>query len=420
MWHNSRRGFNLIRKRASARNNKQKIIQLSIIVFFILTISVFSIYGIYKVSNKKIIEVANKNVEENADVNIYEEVAVNIDDGENQKENNNKIVENELDEVVENTEQKINETREGMKITALGEIMMGSRDYTQNSYALAFKEVSSLTQDSDYVVSSLATNITSVEDLSDTKSKYIVNESIVNAFSALNIDGLNIATDHMLDFSKTMFTNTIDTLRKNDIDVIGMENDIAYAESNGIRVAFIGVNNVIIGNTKQYIDAGIFVYDLNKVKSSIKEAKTKADLVIVMTHYGKENTHQVTDVMRWFAREIVNAGADMVLGGHSLGIYPIEEYNGKIIIYSLGYLMHDTTNEYGKKSAVFDININKEGVIESLEITPTYIENKSTSRIYKDININMCNALLEELNSKSKLEKFTSTVENNKLIVKLK
>lgn len=298
--------------------------------------------------------------------------------------------------------------------------MMGERNYAENSYSLAFKEIASFTQSSDYVVANLATNITSVEDLSDTKTKYIVNESVVNAFAALNINALNVATDHMLDFSKNMFTSTVETLRKNDIDVVGLENDIAYAESNGIRVAFIGVNNVIIGNTKSYIDAGLFVYDLGKVKNIIKEAKTKADLVIVMTHYGKETTHQVTDVMRWFAREIVNAGADMVLGGHSLGIYPVEEYNGKIIIYSLGYLIHDTNNEYGKKSAIFDINIDKNGAIESLEITPTYIENKNTVRLYKDVNVNMSNALLNELNEKSNLKNYTSSIENDKLIVKLK
>ena len=387
----------------------------------IVAISAFSIYGIYKVSNKNLIEVASKNVEKKANVNVYTEVADKGKIDREEKETNKKEhVENNLNELVENTQEETTKTREGMKITALGEIMFGGRNYTQNSYALAFKEIAECTQDSDYVVSSLATNITTVEDLSDTKSKYVVNESVVNAFSALNIKGINVATDHMLDFSKNMFTSTIDTLRKNNINVIGLENDIAYAENNGIRVAFIAVNNVVIGNTKQYIDAGMFIYDMGKVKSSIKEARTKADLVIVMTHYGVENTHQVTDVMRWFAREIVNAGADMVLGGHSLGIYPVEEYNGKIILYILRYLIHDTNKEYGKKSAILDININKDGVIESLELTPTYIENKSTVRLYKDVNINMCNALLKELNEKSNLNKFASSIEDNKLIIKLK
>ncbi len=316
---------------------------------------------------------------------------------------------------VENSEKK----SDNIKITALGEIMMGGNSWNGNSYSIAYKEIASHTLKSDYTIASLATNITSVEDLSDTKSKYIANESIVNAFSALNIDALNIATDHMLDFSKNMFNTTIDILKKNDINVIGLENDITYAEKDGIRVAIIGINNVIIGNTKDYIDAGMYIYNLDKLKNSISEARTKADTVIVMTHYGKENVHQVTDVMRWFAREIIKAGADLVLGGHSLGIYPVEEYNGKIIIYSLGYLMHDTTKEAGKKSAIFDFNINMEGKIEEINITSTYIQNKNSVKLYKDINQDASMAFLQEIKNSSELSSYSANIENDKLVIKL-
>jgi len=306
-----------------------------------------------------------------------------------------------------------------MRITALGEIMMGGNSWAANSYSLAFKEVSPYTEKADYTIASLATNITSVEDLTDTKSKYIANQSIVNAFSAVNIDALNIATDHMLDFSKNMFGTTIETLKNNDIEVIGLENDIVYAEKSGIRVAIIGINNVVIGSARDYINAGMYIYDLGKLKNSISEARTKADTVIVMTHYGKENVNQVTDVMRWFAREIVKAGADIVLGGHSLGLYPFEEYEGKLIIYSLGYLMHDTTKEVGKKGAIFDIVVNVEGQIEEVSMLPTYIENKNTVKIYKDIDKNLNHVFLEDLRSKSQLMNYSSNIDNDRLVIKL-
>ena len=72
-----------------------------------------------------------------------------------------------------------------------------------------------------------------------------------------------------------------------------------------------------------------------KLKSMIKEAKKNSQAVVMMTHLGFENTHEITDVMKWFYRELVKAGADIVLGSHALGIYPIEIYNGKPIIYSI-------------------------------------------------------------------------------------
>jgi poly-gamma-glutamate synthesis protein (capsule biosynthesis protein) len=216
-----------------------------------------------------------------------------------------------------------------------------------------------------------------------------------------------------------MFNTTIETLKNNDINVIGLENDIVYAEKDGIRVAIIGINNVVIGSARDYIDAGMYIYDLGKLKNSILEARTKADTVIVMTHYGKENVHEITDVMRWFAREIVKAGADIVLGGHSLGIYPVEEYEGKLIIYSLGYLMHDTTKEIGKKSAIFDIDVSVDGKIQEVRILPTYIKNKNTVKLYKEINQKECDAFLKQLKDGSQLTNYTSNIVNDKLAITL-
>jgi len=381
----------------------------------ILSVSALAIYGTYAiVGNSSTKPVASNKIEESASIKIYEEEKV-TEKAEDEKEVE-KLVEN-VENVQENTSNI--ENNDSMKITALGEIMMGSNAWANNSYSLAFKEIASYTSESDYTISSLATNITKVEDLSHTKSKYVANESIVNAFSALNIDALNIATDHMLDFSKNMFDVTIETLKNNNINVIGLENDIVYAEKNGIRVAIIGINNVVIGSARDYINAGMYIYDLQKLKNSIAEARTKADTVMVMTHYGKENVHEITDVMRWFAREIVKAGADIVLGGHSLGIYPVEEYEGKLIIYSLGYLMHDTNKEVGKKSGIFDINVDVGGKISELSILPTYIENKNTVRIYKDINKNDCDMFLNDLKSKSTLNNYTSSIENDRLVIRL-
>ena len=377
-----------------------------------MLVSSFAIYGTYSiVTTPKHKEVASNNVEENASVEIYKEEI--IEKAEEPKVD--EVEEQKADEVVTEPEEPV----ENMKIIALGEIMMGGNTWLEKSYSIAFKEIASYTEKSDYTIASLATNITSAGDLSDTKSKYIANQSIVNAFSALNIDGLNIATDHMLDFSRNMFDTTIEILKNNDVEVIGLENDIVYAEKSGIRVAIIGINNVVIGSARDYINAGMYIYDLGKLKSSIAEARTKADTVIVMTHYGKENVNQVTDVMRWFAREIVKAGADIVLGGHSLGLYPVEEFEGKLIIYSLGYLMHDTTKEVGKKAAIFDISVNVEGQIEEISLLPTYIQNNNTVRLYKDINQDACNGFLEELKNKSTLSSYTSTIENDKLVVSL-
>ena len=270
-------------------------------------------------------------------------------------------------------------------LIALGEIMMGNVD--SKNYSLSFKDVSEVAKDADYTVTSLTTNIVDLKKIEDPKSKYIVNKNILKAFNALGVDGVNVASDHMLDFGKNIFNGTTSILTEAKLDIIGIQDDIIYAEHDGIKVALIGVSNEIIGSYSNFMAAKIWVYDnyMIKIKEAIKKAKESADTVVLITHLGSENSHEVTSVMEWFYHELVNAGADLVLGNHALGVYPIEIYKGVPIIYSLGYFIHDTSYDIGKKSGIFKFNIDVKGKIKSLEFTPTYIT-ESGVKLYSEYN----------------------------------
>lgn len=263
--------------------------------------------------------------------------------------------------------------------------MMGNVD--SKNYSLSFKDVSEVAKDADYTVTSLTTNIVDLKKIEDPKSKYIVNKNILKAFNALGVDGVNVASDHMLDFGKNIFNGTTSILTEAKLDIIGIQDDIIYAEHDGIKVALIGVSNEIIGSYSNFMAAKIWVYDnyMIKIKEAIKKAKESADTVVLITHLGSENSHEVTSVMEWFYHELVNAGADLVLGNHALGVYPIEIYKGVPIIYSLGYFIHDTSYDIGKKSGIFKFNIDVKGKIKSLEFTPTYIT-ESGVKLYSEYN----------------------------------
>ena len=281
-------------------------------------------------------------------------------------------------------------------LVALGEIMMGGEinknvDY---NYLLAFKEISDITSKGDYTVAHLATNVTKLDKIENPKSKYIVTNKIDNAFGALGIDGLCLATEHMLDFGKDIFLDT-KALLEDDYDLIGLKNNIIYVENDGIELAIIGVCNEVIGSEGAYTNAGIMVYNMAKLKEMIKEAKQNAQAVILMTHLGYENTHQITSIMDWFYKELIKAGADLVIGSHSIGVYPIEIYNGKPIIYSLGYLMHDTNYEVGKKSGIFNFKFNEIGKLVEIKVTPTYINAKKQTLLYSEYDKNGANEFLK-------------------------
>lgn len=287
------------------------------------------------------------------------------------------------------------EVRE-LKIAALGEIMMGGKvgKNVEYNYMSAFRHISEYTKSSDYTMAHLATNIVDLEELGDTNSKYIVTADIDNAFNALGIDGLNMATDHILDFGNEIFNDTKKFLSE-DYDLIGLNNSIIYVEKDGVKVAIIGVCNETIGSEKTYTSAGIMMYNLNKVKTLIETAKESASAVIVMTHLGNENSHTITNGMKNTYRALIKAGADVVLGSHALGVYPIEIYKDKPIIYSLGYLMHDTSYESGKKSGIFNLTFNEQGNLKKIEIIPTYINAKKQTILMEDYNAKSATAFLK-------------------------
>lgn len=317
---------------------------------------------------------------------------------DNAKDNNIKEEEN----LSGNDDKSNSNSGKYFSFVALGEIMMGGKDYS--SYVLPFKDVSDITSSADYTVLSLTTNIVDLDKIENPKSKYIVNKDILKAFNALGVDGVNIASDHILDFGKNIFNGTKTILNGANLDVIGIQDDVIYAEHDGIKIAFIGVSNEIIGSYSNYTDAGVWVYDnyMIKLKTAIKTAKEMADTVIVITHLGSENSHEVNSVMTWFYHELANSGADLILGNHALGVYPLEVYNGTPIIYSLGYFMHDTNYDVGKKSGIFKFTVDVKGKIKYLEFTPTYIVNGNVT-------------LYSEYDSKQALEfmKYVSNYENS-------
>ena len=372
------------------------------IIIACIFVAGFAGLGIYTLAkNIQTVDKANTNIQSNADEqNIIEtNSSTNIQIYEEPKEGEN--------------------GDKTFSIAFLGELMMGGSigESLNYNYMSAFKNISEHTSKADYTVVNLATNIIDLKELDDTKSKYIVTKNIENAFSALGVDGINLASDHMLDFGKDIFKDTVDILDE-DYDLIGLKDTIVYVEHEGIKVGIIGVCNEVIGTESEYTDAGIMMYNMKKLKSMIKTAKEKVNTVVVLTHLGLENTNTVTSVMSWFYKELVDAGADAVLGSHALGLYPVEIYNGKPIVYSMSNLMSDTDYLLGKESGIFTLNLDKKGKLTSLEILPLYVNAKKQTLLYSDYNKQTNSTLLQYLTNK--LDKDSYLIQDNKVRVNVK
>jgi poly-gamma-glutamate synthesis protein (capsule biosynthesis protein) len=151
-----------------------------------------------------------------------------------------------------------------------------------------------------------------------------------------NITIVDLGNNHIGNFGKNGIAQTKAFLTEAEISFFGNtgtetqpEERILYKEMRGRKVAFVGHN--------QFVADGGFETAL----SDIATAKQKADIVIVMTHWGNEYQKEARGVIVEQAHAFVDAGADVVVGTHPHVVQQHEDYNGKRIYYSLGNFVFD-------------------------------------------------------------------------------
>lgn len=81
--------------------------------------------------------------------------------------------------------------------------------------------------------------------------------------------------------------------------------------------------------------------------------------VIAMPHMGAEYNSAPDEIKINFYHELINGGADMVLGDHPHWIQNSESYNGHLIVYSMGNFIFDQQDEAERvRSAAIRVVIN--------------------------------------------------------------
>jgi poly-gamma-glutamate synthesis protein (capsule biosynthesis protein) len=102
-----------------------------------------------------------------------------------------------------------------------------------------------------------------------------------------------------------------------------------------------------------------------------------ADVVVVMPHWGPEYVTRVTAEQRRWARAMVRAGADAVLGAHSHVAGPIESIDGVPVLYSLGNLLFDLPRfEETEEGVLAELTFDGARLAQ-LDLHPTVIVDRS-------------------------------------------
>lgn len=210
-------------------------------------------------------------------------------------------------------------------------------------------------------------------------------EGFVNA----GIDIVNLANNHVRDFGYDALLNTFENLSAYGIEYFGAGYDeedaegLVIKEVNGVTIGFAGCNKVYLSSSCAASEdhAGInMVYSMDDERTQdflakIAEYDTQVDVLIVFMHCGTEETFDITSYQEDLGRALIDNGADIVIGGHSHTLQPIEFYNGKPIFYSIGNLIFwHVDDDIDGLTCIFNITVDKDG-FKSLTINPLFIKN---------------------------------------------
>lgn len=264
---------------------------------------------------------------------------------------NKKEMKESLKETVETVINTDTVKSEEITVIGVGDIMMGttypSSDLPPNDGREIFDGVKDILDDADVTIGNLEgpflnSGGTPKECLTpDRCYSFRMPERYCEYLKDAGFDIMNLANNHGFDMGVKGREATYRVLEENDI-VYGGTTDqpTTIIEIKGLKIGFAGFapnrGTVNINNNAL-------------VEKTIKDLKTKCDLVFVMFHGGAEGAgaqrvprkneifldEDRGDVYE-FAHLVIDAGADVVFGSGPHVTRAVEIYNDRFIAYSLG------------------------------------------------------------------------------------
>ncbi|MDO5820102.1 MAG: CapA family protein [Methanobrevibacter sp.] len=195
------------------------------------------------------------------------------------------------------------------------------------------------------------------------------------------------ANNHALDYGETGLNESIKNLKEAGIYVIGAGINSAEAtkpvviESGDRKVTIL--NYMDSDNFAEYRgvmdpatanSSGYSAYDSELAERQIQEARENgSSIIIAYLHYGNEYSRSPNDNQVKISHELINDGADIVIGSHAHVTQGVEMYNGKPIFYNLGNFIFDQSNPATHISYFLNLDLVEDNC--TVTLYPTYISN---------------------------------------------
>lgn len=175
-----------------------------------------------------------------------------------------------------------------------------------------------------------------------------------------SIEIVSLANNHSEDYGSIGYADTRTALEEADI-LWGDNQNVLILEKEDFRIALYLCTFYYSGYDRIIAD---------------KMAEVEADYKIVYFHGGTERVHEPDSWKAAGARRLIDSGIDLVIGGHPHVLQPIEIYNGKTIVHSLGNFVFGGSRSEENRTIVYrhTLTLLEGELVEvSDEVIPCYV-----------------------------------------------
>ena len=300
-------------------------------------------------------------------------------------QNVSEIAETQTEEAEEIVEPEINT----ITVTATGDCTLGKmQDHgysgSFNAYYDSYGEdyffdgVRDVFQNDDFTIVNLECVLSNSEARVDKTYNLKGKPEYVGIMSGSSVEACSLGNNHSRDYGEQSLKDTQTVLDESGI-VYGYNDHIGtYTTDEGMTIGVVSAS--LLSKSADYEN-----YLYNGIQR-LKEQGT--DLIIASCHWGIEREYYPNDYQKRVAHELIDKGADLVIGNHPHVLQGVELYNGKIICYSLGnFCFGGNRNPSDKDTMMFQQTFTYvDGVLQTdvnAKIIPCMISSTSSYNDFK-------------------------------------
>lgn len=243
-----------------------------------------------------------------------------------------------------------------INIGLAGDVMIGrtvDEIISRYGYAYPWGNMLPLIRSTDITIINLETTLTNSNKIVDKTFNFKASPDKIKTLTEANITAVNLANNHILDFSEEGLIETIRMLETANIKYTGAGmNDWEAARPiiltcRNRKIGMLGFTDNEPRWRATPSQSGVnFINifnhaDQERALTSIQELKKEVDIAIISIHWGPNMKEKPDNAFVEFAHQMISHGAD-IIHGHSAHIFQgIEIFKNKLILYDTGDFVDD-------------------------------------------------------------------------------